>query len=503
MAEYPIYAPRPPEVVDPLGAERAAHLVDALMKVPVLDDLRSRRLCVDIALDRLRQRLSVAEFDDKKPHLAEMVRMFGTVPQGWERLADTVRFLADYDLPSEQAAALVHGPAHPAGDPGQRSELAALLGGLDRRTVPELAAVFSFAAGDGFAPLPEGVRTAWEAYELLEQCNVPTDGVPRTVRFVQEVAYAVGPGLGDPLRRWLSRHVRMMTDQGVDAMRVLGDTRRTTGAWRRKAEGCAYVVIRLQPCSDARDEVWLTCWTSTGDTWEPRQRDDRRLPLADAPAHVADLIDREEARLRNHHGGIVLEFILPVGMVNEPVEDWPRANPFREVPGGPSFTPTLGADYKVVIRSLERMEALQLHRVWNERWKVLTSGTQGRVHRCKSGDGAQQGLLYAKLKQDPAIVLMALGSSPQDPAGRSELLLGLRAGLPVLLWAHQGHLDAREHATAEHVAETGAWDALLDHVTRLRFSPDPRDDGRGCIRSRVAVLWDDPNRLPEAPESVI
>lgn len=503
MTEYPSYAVRTADIEDPFGPDRATQLVDALMKVPVLDSLRSRRLCVDTALDRLRQRLSVSEFEDKKLHLVEMVRIFGTVPQGWQKLVDTVRFLADYDLPSEQAAALAHGPVHPVGDPGQRSELAALLGGLDRTTVPELERLFSFAAGDGFGPLPESVRTAWEAYELLEQCNVPPDGVPRTVRFVQEIAYTVGPGLGDPLRRWLSRHVRTVTHHGTEAMNVLGSTRRTTGEWRRQPQGSAYVVIRLQPCSDARDEVWLTCWTSTGGNWEPRQRDDRRLPFADVPGHVAQLIDREEARLRNHRGGVVLEFVLPVDMVNEPIEDWPRTNPFREVDGGVSFTPSLGADYKVVIRSLERMEALQLHRVWNERWGVLTSGTGGRVHRCNDGDGAQQQLLYAKLKQDPAIVLMALGSSPEDPAGRSELILGLQAGLPVLLWAHQGHLGAREHAAADHVAETGAWHALLDDVTRLRFAPDPRDDGQGSIRSRIAVLWDDPNRLPEAPESAI
>ncbi|MFV0134066.1 effector-associated domain 2-containing protein [Streptomyces sp. HMX87] len=503
MRDYPAYAVRPADLEDPFGAERAEQLVDALMKVPVLDSLRSRRLCVDSALDRLRQRLSVAEFDDKKPHLVEMVRTFGTVPDGWRELAATVRFLADYDLPSEQAAALAHGPVQPATDPGRRGELAALLGGLDRRTVPDLAAIFAFVAGEEFGALPAAVRTAWEAYELLEQCNVPVDGVPRTVRFVEEVACAVGPGLGDPLRRWLSHHVRTVTPRGVDAMRTLGEARRATGTWRRKTEGAAYVVVRVQPCSDQRRDVWLTCWTSAGDTWEPRQRDDRRMPFADVPAHVARLVDQEEARLRTHQGGVVLEFILPVDMVNEPVEDWPRSSPFGEVAGDASFTPSLGADYNVVIRSLERMEALQLHRVWNERWNVLTRGTQGRVHRCKQGDGAQQQLLYAQLKQNPDIVVMALGSSPQDAAGRSELMLGLQAGLPVLLWAHQGHLGARETAAAERVAETGAWEALLDHVTRLRFAPDPRDDGQGCIRSRIAVLWDDPNRLPEAPDPAL
>jgi hypothetical protein len=484
------------------GPETAAQLVDALMKVPVLDSLRYRRLCVDTALDRLRERLSVSEFDEKKPHLVEMVRVFGTVPQGWPRLAEAVQFLADYDLPSERAAALAHPSAPSGGDPAHRRELASLLAGLDRKSVPELGTLFSFAAGDGFGPLPEGVRTAWEAYELLEHCNVPTDGVPRAVRFVQEVAYVVGPRLGDPLRGWLSRHVRTATSHGPEALRILENTRKATGSWRRGSSNAAYLVIRLHPCTDSPDHVWLTCWTSTGDAWEPRQRDDRRLPLAEVPSRVAALIDQEEARLRHHHGGIVLEFILPITMANVPVENWPRANPFGGKAPDADFAPPFGMEYKVVIRSLERMEALQLHRVWNERWDVLARGAEGRVHRCENGDGSQKHLLYAKLKRDPAIVLMALGSSPEDPVGRNELMLGLQAGLPVLLWAHQGPLSDRDHAAANRVADSGGWDALLDQVTRLRFSPGTRDDGReGPIGSRIAVLWDDPSRLPEVPES--
>jgi len=184
------------------------------------------------------------------------------------------------------------------------------------------------------------------------------------------------------------------------------------------------------------------------------------------------------------------------------VEDWPRADPFGVADGEPAFSAPFGMEYKVVIRSLERMEARQLHRVWNERWQMLTNGARVDVHRCEQGDGAQQPLLYTKLKGNPSIVLMALGSSPDDEVGRRELMLGLRVGLPVLLWAHQGSLGDREHAAVDGFTGGDGWDALLDHVTRLRFSPDARDDGHeGVMRSRIAVLWDDPSRLPEVPES--
>ncbi|WP_190178459.1 VMAP-C domain-containing protein [Streptomyces naganishii] len=482
--------------------ELEAQLVDALMKVPVLDDLKNRRLCVSNTLARLGQQLSVSDFAEKKPHLVEMVQVFGAVEQGWQKLAAAVSFLADYDLPSAQAAAVAEGLAHHTGDLTPRRELASHLGGLDRRSLPALEGLFVSAAGEAFGPLPATARTAWEAYELLENCNVPPDGVPRAVRFVQEVAYAVGPDLGDALRRWLSRYVRTSVSQGSEAMEVLERSRRDTGPRRRERGGTAYLVVRIHPLSDAPGHVWLTCWTSAGGAWEPRQRDDRRLPLDEVPSRVAALVDQEETRLRHHTGDIVLEFILPVDMVNEPVEDWPRANPFGEAAGDTGFDPPFGMEYQVVIRSLERIEALESHRVWNLRWEVLAGGAAVSSHRCEQGDDDQQALLYKKLRRDPSIVLLALGTSPDEAAGRSQLVLGLRLGLPVLLWAHQGSLDDREHTAVDDLTDVDGWESLRERVTRLRFASDPRDDGReGALRSRIAVLWDDPSRLPEVPES--
>ncbi|RVU27463.1 hypothetical protein EOT10_09890 [Streptomyces antnestii] len=498
MSEYPPGYPDRPA--------NEEQLVEALMRVTVLEDRHARRLVVDGALQRLGQRLSVVEHPDKKRHIVEMVRVFATVPQGLARLVEAVRYLSGDDLASLQAATLVDAPLPPAGDPAHRAGLDPLLSGLDRRSVPELADLFCHVAGDSFGPLPETTRTAREAYELLEQCNVPSDGIPRSVRFLHELASLVGPESGDPLRVWLSGHVHSLAGAGPEGRRMLDALRATTGSWRRDRGREAFLVIRLQPLTESPDRVALTCWTSTGNAWEPRQRDDRELRLTEVPEWVATLVDREEERLRNHHGGIVVEFILSLAMANTPVEDWTRTSPFvMRQPGlGESapYTPPLGMDYKVVIRSLERMEARQVHRVWNARWEVLRGGRAGHVHRCETGAGSQQQALYAKLKHNPAIVLMTLGSSPDEEHGLSELTLGLQAGLPVLLWAHQGPLGDAEHEELHRVARTGAWDDLLETVTRLRFSPGTRDDGReGSVDSHIAVLWDDPSRLPEVPES--
>ncbi|MEV1082151.1 hypothetical protein AB0I98_28510 [Streptomyces sp. NPDC050211] len=489
----------------PRDSQSAARLADALMKVSALDDLEVRRICVVDAMERLRLRLSVPEFDDKKIHMVAMVRAFGSVPDGWRHLAEAVQHLADYDLPSRHAAALAHPVVAPLLAEPHQNELSELLAGLDRTTVPELAAVYHSAAGAHFGPLPGIVHTAWDAYQLLAHTNRPADGAPRTVRFLQELAVVLTPERGDAIRSWVSRQVRGSVQDNLEAQGILDKSRTHTGSWRTEPDHPAHVLIRLAPSTGSPDRVDLTCWANHGPAWAPRRRAERSLPMSEVRRCVATLIDREEIRLRAHRGSLVLEFILPFSLVNEPVEEWSRHGAFGEekVWDSEFGGPPLGQDYQVVIRSLERIEALQLHRVWNERWDVLAADAgSARMHRCDEGDGARHEHLYARLVEDPAVVLMTLGSPPDGQHGRSELLTGLQAGLPLLMWSRSGPLTELARVLAEDALE-GELTDVLGRLTRLRSAPGTGDHGGGgSTGPRIAVLWDDPNRLPEVPEPI-
>ncbi|MCC5473966.1 VMAP-C domain-containing protein [Streptomyces barringtoniae] len=489
----------------PRDSQSAARLADALMKVSVLDDLEARRICVVDAMERLRLRLSVPEFDEKKIHIVAMVRAFGSVTDGWRHLTEAVQHLADYDLPSRHAVALAHPVVAPLLDEPDQNELSSLLAGLDRTTVPELAAVYRSAAGDHFGPLPDIVHTAWDAYQLLGHTNRPAEGTPRTVRFLQELAVVLTPERGDAIRSWVSRRVRSTVQDHREAQWILDDSRTHTGRWRTEPAHPAYLLIRLAPSTGSPDRIDLTCWANSGQAWAPRRREERSVPASEVRRQVATLLDREEVRLRAHRGGLVLEFILPLPLLNEPVEAWSRHGAFgKEKVWDSEFGgPPLGHDYKVVVRSLERIDALQLHRVWNERWDVLSAATgSARSYRCEEGDGAQHEQLYARLADDPDVVLMTLASPPDQRHGRSELLMGLQAGLPLLLWSRSGPLTEHAHAVAEGALE-GQLSEVLGRLTRLRSAPRTRDHSdEGSVSPCIAVLWDDPNRLPESPEPI-
>ncbi|MEU9337875.1 hypothetical protein AB0D49_32705 [Streptomyces sp. NPDC048290] len=493
------------DTVPPPDPHTTDQLADALMQVRVLDDLEVRRLCVLDALDRLRLRLSIPEFDDKKIHVVAMVRAFGTVPNGWRRLTEAVQHLADHDLPSRHAAALAHPVVPPVVDGSALHELERALAGLDRTSVPELPAVYHAAAGEHFGPLPPAVHTAWDAYRLLTHTNRPLDGPPRTVRFVQELAAVIPADRGDPLRAWLGRQVRATAPSSDAAQADLHASRSRAGGWRKEPRHPAHLLIRIVPSTATPDRVDISCWVNSGPAWEPRRREERSVPAAEMRLHVATLLDREEARLRTHRGGLVLEFILPLALLNEPVEDWPRHSAFgpEKVWDNDLGGPPIGVGHPVVVRSLERIEALQLHRVWNERWDVLTDGgAQARVHQCAPGDGARRDWLYARLSDRPDVVLMTLGSPPDDQHGRTELLIGLQAGLPLLVWSRSPAPAGTPPPLAEDVLE-GAPGDVLEQLTRLRSAPGTGDHNGGGPRPRLAVLWDDPNRLPEVPDPIV
>ncbi|SCE18581.1 hypothetical protein GA0115242_12503 [Streptomyces sp. SolWspMP-5a-2] len=490
-----------PPVPDP---EASAALADALMRVTVLDTLDARRLCVHDAMDRLRLRLSVPEFDNKKMHIVAMLRAFAEVPGGQWRLALAVDHLAHHDLNSQYALSLVEPVLPPVLDDPARDGLRTLLTGLDRTTVPQLPAVYQQAAGDHFGPLPETVHSAWDAYQRLALTNRPAEGAPRTVLFLQGLAMVLAPERGDALRAWVSRQVRGTAADHLQAQRILDDSRAHAGGSPPKSVRPAYLLIRLAPATASPDRVDISCWASSGTSWEPRRREQCSVPAAAVRARVATLIDREEARLRTHRGSLVLEFILPLSMMNEPVEEWSRHSAFGENPvwSGGLGGPPIGVDYRVVVRSKERIDAQQLHRIWNARWDVLSSAGPGAAtHRCARGDGARAESLYEQLSRAPRVVLMTLGSAPDDHHGRRELLVGLQAGLPLLLWSRGGGSAGASAALHEDVLQ-GDLEEVLGRLTSLRSAPHPGDDDAGGCGPRLAVLWDDPNRLPEIPEPV-
>jgi hypothetical protein len=255
----------------------------------------------------------------------------------------------------------------------------------------------------------------------------------------------------------------------------------------------SYLVLRLRPLldSDSRTEVLLSHWWRTHPGQQQRGAD-RRMPLEHAERAVRQLIHRAESDWAYLKTDIAIEFVLPRALLDLRVERWRKAA-FQGVGG------VLGEDHHVVLRSLDRHDRRDLHGRWGSRWRAFTEGKAGRVHWFP-----EDGRAHLLSEPPPAVVVLseAPGSAWRDGTARrrtDELGEALRAGVPIVLWDRRGHADPAFRAELRSLLERHDARGLPGVVRALRIAAADRDaEANAVVGPHVALLWDDPDRMPVA-----
>jgi len=187
---------------------------------------------------------------------------------------------------------------------------------------------------------------------------------------------------------------------------------------------------------------------------------------------------------------VLVEFIVPVELLGEPVEDWPIG---ADEPG----EERIGWHYPVVLRDLGRCRQPRLHGRWRHGWERLR-----RVERtwftwfaCDTDATAER--FFATERRGP----VAFTGPPLTGRRRELLGAGLKAGVPAMLWRRDDCVptpsgcDCGEFVQLVESALAGTpLAALPEHVQVFRMNG--AGDGR---RHRLALLWDDPSRWPQPP----
>jgi len=200
--------------------------------------------------------------------------------------------------------------------------------------------------------------------------------------------------------------------------------------------------------------------------------------------------------LRELQGNARVEFIVPIDLFDEA---------FDELVPTKAFT-TLGRKYQVVLRDLDRMRDPTSRHEWRERWQRLHQDLSRQPHwlRCTSVPTAAE--LSADLTVQPEIAMLALNRRPGHPPIREALEAALDAGVPVVVWRrttcpeHDAGTPSdactgarfQDVFTAERASQSHL--TLPELVRRLR-NRTVKEPDHAC--RDVALLWDDPTRLPE------
>ena len=342
-------------------------------------------------------------------------------------------------------------------------------------------------------------ETGWEVFLRLAGDNAAADELPPAMAFLAVVAeYLVKNGRSkeaEELRRWNRSQAQQrgltdaMADWQQNAYLAPGEPSLTP----------AYLLIQLEPDGVDKDCYYLAHWRqSDSDGWHPIPGETLKLHRDDLPGAVDHLIEQAEERWADLRQPVIIEYILPWELLDEPVEWWSKEL------DAPIPTP-LVMDYTVVLRSFDRLRKAAWHRPWNNRWRQLKDRPADSRSHWSTPD-VSPFHLERELKEDDQIVCLVLSESPHTDSGpaRQEFVAALRAGIPALLWDRSGS-GVRFREAAADIVRDGGLAGLLEGTRRWRnealaLGPEGWD---GHVGRHLALLLDDPERLPgpSAPAS--
>jgi nucleoside phosphorylase len=368
----------------------------------------------------------------------------------------------------------------------QQEEIHALL-----RRVPQeadLRVAWESAASDLPAPRSELLRNPTTAFRYLADRNTGPSGLARPLVFVDSLADQVAdPDLATGLHRWVERQAAAMRSEEALARWRSRPPAATGGP---DAHPC--LLIEIETVGIDRDGCRITSYIQDrSGPWRPRRWPDEPTTVAldGAERVVGQLVDRaEREEWSTSATAPAIEFLLPTGLVNLPVEWWSSQL-------GPEPAFPLCVDYAVVVRSLERMRRVDRPRLWSSRWQALRSVPfAGRVlWGADPEDDSALREWEIQLRADDSIAAVVLSSPPDQWPGSYELARAVVLGVPVVLWDRRAPRPEDAGAQLHELIDDDPAD-LRARTRMLRSQAAARDPGRHPGRF-VALMWDNPQRL--------
>ncbi|ROO60273.1 hypothetical protein EDC02_2132 [Micromonospora sp. Llam0] len=375
----------------------------------------------------------------------------------------------------------------------------------DLSLVPVTARWHRFVVECRQLPLPEHCTSLWHLFAHLVVAP-STGGVPHWLRLLGRLDDSVPAGSRQRLRR-LVRTLAEEWDVPEDALVGAAVTGSTVTASTVVPDGdvgpaTAYLIIQFEKYGGDDDTFIMSHWYQwASPTWAPVRGEHRHVRYGDLEAAVDEVLSETERRWAHQAGPVTIEIVLPWQLINEPVDAW------RKELRSPVPSP-LVVEYPLVIRSLERLRSPEWHRRWRVRWRGVAAGGGSSQIFCAAPDQVDA-QLEALLTGDEAAVVLVLSDSPlPDSAAERQLLVGVRSGVPAIVWHRDPVLAAELCRVLRSMVESangfaGGVAQLPSHASKLRQSAwgeDPSASGRHVGHGFV-ILWDDPLRQPGQPGS--
>jgi hypothetical protein len=340
------------------------------------------------------------------------------------------------------------------------------------------------------------LNTPAQAYHYLARLNADASGLHPAIAFIAHLSRSVrvlDAALGAALWSWVTAHTDAEGTTGA-----LTDRLRSGPVAATDAPATApFLLIEMAVDGIDRDLCRITPYLQGArGPWRPRPVDPAHVPLTDIEKAISAVVAEAEQvwGSGDTSGPAGIEFLLPAGLLNLPVQWYPASPRLGQVQ-------PICIRYSVAVRSVERMREHGVRREWVNRW--------AKLDRQPFTGAVQWGTRYqprpttleawsAKLSGDDRYVIVVLSAPPTTELGRQELFAALAAGVPVVLWDQRlqpppaGTVEVLRRLFLQPASLPAEMRALRVEAEQMA-AEEPEHLGRV-----VALLWDDPNRVVPA-----
>lgn len=361
---------------------------------------------------------------------------------------------------------------------------------FEKAPASAVAEMFRRVTGSRALAPPRHCVTAWDVLLVLACRNTPPAGLPPYMLFLLHCGAVLTPATTQRVDNWNRARAYEMGMTGLlDAARLRpADLTGTSGS------GEIHLMLQIDP--DETEERYQLSWWVEGDgRSQPGGR--RSVPWSDLEQQVDSTVAAVESDLPPEAPLVVLEFILPLALLNQPVEWW-------SCELGSGMPKPLAMDHAVVVRSLERMRNRRWHPRWNRRWRYLQNGAgPARSLWIQPAGESRHHLsrLEATLAADESLVALVLSEPPRAAGsiGRAEAAVAIRQGVPIMLWHRSRHRGADlDDALSPVITGTDLLGipGRLRHLRLGALSDDVAMDPQAQLGRHLSLMWDDPQRQP-------
>jgi hypothetical protein len=484
---------RPAAAPDPSRFQYEMHIVETLLTLHGIET-RSRRDEFTHHLERVLRRALGAHRDERaRSDLLNIVVACLDQPDtgGLKALADVTSLLYG-DTPAGRSLYRLA-----AGDPGRRltrreiERLEVLIANLPSEVVTAAARAAFGAMGQRRDLDPADLA---ELIRALSELTGPAGEPPPLLVFVHRLAERSDGLDRDALHQWVAHFAQRW---GLSSDELV-----FPGPVAPPPPVRSSLVVTLQE-DGPEPNTYLLSISLEHDNGDktPLVVDDQPLTLDEVPGHLGQHLRRVTGRSLGPVGTLTIEFVLPYELLSHPVDQW------RISAGAPTTLP-LGAQYSVVVRSLDRMQSTIYHHRWAARWRFL-GRHQHAPHARAIGFVKPTGSSAQSLKSamnslpdgftDDFPVCLVLALPMNRRAGEAERPSALRQaveiGMPVLIWCRlpkassQFIADMANHLHNRPVSDVPAV------IQRLRQDATVRSQPADHLGQHICLLWDDYDRL--------